>query len=292
MSTNANGVHLEKFTLTGSAPDTDGLHLPNFSGVVHTLPYPLLFLSVSGSRQYGFASPDSDVDLRGVHLLPTKLLLGLADCQKQQSYTRKGERISGYEIDLVTHDLRKFLQLMLGGNGNALETLYSPLVVVESKNACLLRELVRGCITRRAASHYREFGKQEWKQVEMEYLKDETIPIKHLLYCYRLLMTGIHLMRTGEVEANIVHLQERMSVPFIPYFTELMERKRAGDEPVPMSASRAAFEQFKSQYAVLQTTLEDAADASFLPDDKAGAEKKYNDFLLSQRGVGSKIITR
>jgi predicted nucleotidyltransferase len=268
-----------------------GLQLPNFSEIARTLPYPLLFLAVSGSHQYGYAAPDSDVDLRGVHLFPTALLLGLADCQQQQTYTRKGERLKGYEIDLVTHDLRKFLKLILGGNGNVLETLYSPLIVVKSKNFYLLRELVKGCITRRAVSYYREFSKQEWKKVEAQYQKDETIPIKHLLFCYRQLMSGIYLMRTGEVEANIVHLQDRLSTPFIPYFTELLERKREGCELTALFPQRAAFEQFKAQYVVLQTTLEDAADTSSLPDDRAGAEKKLNDFLLSQRGVGSKIIT-
>ncbi|MEO8892275.1 MAG: nucleotidyltransferase domain-containing protein, partial [Coleofasciculaceae cyanobacterium] len=33
-------------------------------------PYPLLFTTVSGAHLYGFPSPDSDYDLRGVHILP------------------------------------------------------------------------------------------------------------------------------------------------------------------------------------------------------------------------------
>ena len=33
-------------------------------------PYPLLFATISGAHLYGFASPDSDYDLRGVHVLP------------------------------------------------------------------------------------------------------------------------------------------------------------------------------------------------------------------------------
>jgi predicted nucleotidyltransferase len=35
-----------------------------------TPPYPLLFAIVSGAHLYGFPSPDSDYDLRGVHILP------------------------------------------------------------------------------------------------------------------------------------------------------------------------------------------------------------------------------
>jgi predicted nucleotidyltransferase len=40
-------------------------------------PYPLLFATVSGAHLYGFPSPDSDYDLRGVHILPPEESLGL-----------------------------------------------------------------------------------------------------------------------------------------------------------------------------------------------------------------------
>jgi predicted nucleotidyltransferase len=40
-------------------------------------PFPLLFATISGAHLYGFASPDSDFDLRGVHLLPLEQVVGL-----------------------------------------------------------------------------------------------------------------------------------------------------------------------------------------------------------------------
>ena len=40
-------------------------------------PYPLVFATVSGAHLYGFPSPDSDYDLRGVHVLPAHEVLGL-----------------------------------------------------------------------------------------------------------------------------------------------------------------------------------------------------------------------
>ena len=36
-----------------------------------------VFATISGAHLYGFASPDSDVDLRGAFLLPARDLLGL-----------------------------------------------------------------------------------------------------------------------------------------------------------------------------------------------------------------------
>jgi uncharacterized protein len=40
-------------------------------------PYPLLFATISGAHLYGFPSPDSDYDLRGVHILPLVDVIGL-----------------------------------------------------------------------------------------------------------------------------------------------------------------------------------------------------------------------
>ena len=36
-----------------------------------------LFVTISGAHIYGFASPDSDVDLRGTHRLPIEEIIGL-----------------------------------------------------------------------------------------------------------------------------------------------------------------------------------------------------------------------
>jgi predicted nucleotidyltransferase len=68
-------------------------------------PHPLAFATVSGAHLYGFPSDDSDVDLRGVHLLPLEQVIGLRHGQETitRSWTRKG-----VEVDLVTHDLAKY----------------------------------------------------------------------------------------------------------------------------------------------------------------------------------------
>jgi predicted nucleotidyltransferase len=50
---------------------------PRLISEINAQPYPLVFVTISGAHLYGFASPDSDYDLRGVHLLPAKEVLGL-----------------------------------------------------------------------------------------------------------------------------------------------------------------------------------------------------------------------
>ena len=51
--------------------------------------------------------------------------------------------------------------------------------------------------------------------------------VKPLLYVFRVLLTGIHLMRTGIVEANLVRLNETAK---LPYIKELIARKVGGAE--------------------------------------------------------------
>ncbi len=89
-------------------------------------PYPLLFATISGAHLYGFPSPDSDYDLRGVHLLPLEEIVGL---KTSHETVEKSGIHDGLEIDLVTHDAKKFFGLMLKKNGYVLEQVLSPLVV-------------------------------------------------------------------------------------------------------------------------------------------------------------------
>src|SRR5512134_1189689 len=94
--------------------------------VVFAQPYPLLFATVSGAHLYGFPSPDSDYDLRGVHILPLARVVGL---DPGPETIEVSEVVEGLELDLVTHDVHKFFGLLLKRNGYVLEQLSSPLVV-------------------------------------------------------------------------------------------------------------------------------------------------------------------
>src|SRR5204862_5460630 len=68
----------------------------------------------------------SDYDLRGAHVLPLDAVVGL----EVRDETVQDERvIDGLEMDIVSHDVKKFFGLLLKTNGYVLEQLYSPLIV-------------------------------------------------------------------------------------------------------------------------------------------------------------------
>jgi uncharacterized protein len=115
----------------------------------------LLFATVSGAHLYGFASVDSDLDLRAAHLLPAAEVVGLRTGPATLQHT--GERDS-VELDVVSHDLLKFATLLTGRNGYVLEQPLSPLVVVTTTVHAELKALVPGLVTRHHAHHYLGFA--------------------------------------------------------------------------------------------------------------------------------------
>lgn len=78
---------------------------PQLLHQVRQHPYPLLFATISGAHLYGFPSPDSDFDLRGVHVLPLDQVIGL---QVSHETVEKSTVEDGLELDLVTHDAQVF----------------------------------------------------------------------------------------------------------------------------------------------------------------------------------------
>jgi len=221
--------------------------------VIDEQPYPLLFVTISGAHLYGFSSADSDVDLRGVHLLPACDVVGLRPPRDTIEWS--GVR-DGVEIDLVTHDAHKFFRLLLRRNGYVLEQLTSPLIVHTTPAHDELMQMVPELVTRNHAHHYLGFARTQWA------LFDKHRRVKRLLYVYRVLLTGIHLMRIGTVEANIVRLNESFG---LAYIDELVARKIDGTEKGPLEGADLAF--YTAEYERLTRELEAARDASPLPDE-------------------------
>lgn len=233
-------------------------------------PYPLLFVTISGAHLYGFPSPDSDYDVRGVHVLPVREVVGLDPGRE----TVEGSEVrDGLEIDLVTHDVKKFFGLLLKKNGYVLEQLYSPLVVKSTAAHEELKEVARGCVTRHHSHHYFGFAETQWKLFD----KERPRRVKPLLYVYRVLLTGIHLMRTGEVESNLLRLNEVYGLGQIP---ELVARKLSGAEHGALEDADLDFH--AREYQRLRGELEDAFRASRLPEAPSG-HARLNDLLVRLR---------
>jgi predicted nucleotidyltransferase len=178
-----------------------------------------LFWTVSGSHLYGFSSADSDIDLRGAFAAPLPALVGIRNVNE----TRESkDTLDGREVESVSHEAGKYLRLLAKHNGYVLEQIFSPLVAHGADFLERLRPIARQCVTTGCHRHYRGFLQTIRGQFEKEAAKKA----KTLLYAYRVLLTGIHMLETGEVEPHLPTLNERFRLPFIP---ELIERKASAE---------------------------------------------------------------
>jgi predicted nucleotidyltransferase len=228
-------------------------------------------------------------------VLPLEKVVGLEvqeetieDSFIEEGLPREGAKATpDLEMDIVSHDVRKFFGLLLRKNGYVLEQLFSPLLVHATPEHEELKSICRtkldrskagppgGVITRHHSHHYFGFAETQWKL----FLKESPRRVKPLLYVYRVLLTGIHLMRTGEVEANLVTLNEEFR---LPYLAALVARKLAGPEKSKLEDADIAFHE--SEYQRLRGALQAAHDTSPLPELPSDETRRVlNDLLVRIR---------
>ena len=133
-------------------------------------------------------------------------------------------------------------------------------------------------ITKHHSHHYFGFTETQWNL----FLKESPRRVKPLLYVYRVLLTGIHLMRTGEIQANLVSLNEEFR---LPYIADLVARKLAGPEKSKLEDADIAFHE--AEYQRLRAELQAAHDASQLPELPSDETRAaLNDLLVRIRTRG------
>ncbi len=165
----------------------------------------VLFACESGSRGWGFASPDSDYDVRFVYVnrLPWYLTVEPGRDGIEQP-------ISG-DLDINGWDLRKTLQLLRESNPTLLEWLRSPIVYEQDEHwAHRLRVLAEDSFSPlRGYHHYVSMAKKNLR----EHLYGEVVRYKKYLYVLRPLLAarwiregrGVPPMRFAELASQTVN---------------------------------------------------------------------------------------
>ncbi len=130
-------------------------------------------------------------------------------------------------------------------------------------------------LMRHHAHHYLGFARTQWGL----FLKESPRRVKPLLYVFRVLLTGIHLMHTSEIEANLLTLNRTYHLPYLP---ELIERKISGTEHGTLPDSDISF--YEAEYLRLVRELETARDQTHLPEHPT-SKPALHDLLLRIRGI-------
>ncbi len=187
----------------------------------------ILYACESGSRAWGFHSPDSDYDIRFIYRRPVK------DCYLVTSGSDTIEIPIKDDLDPGGWELRKALGLLAKSNGALIEWLHSPIVYRANEEFLKeMRELARDNLSRRGlANHYRGMA----HRVVETGLKEESPSGKAYLYAVRATLAAQHVIETGTpppVEfSDLLHYlipEDREAVDFL-----LEWKKTAGEKDSP-----------------------------------------------------------
>ena len=176
-----------------------------------------LVVYLSGAHAYGFPSPDSDLDLKCVHIAPTRELVGLDLPSEPEDRIEVRE---GVELDYGSNELAPVLRGCLKGNGNYLERILGSLALGgDLALLATLRPVVQATLSRRVAKHYGGFAASQLR------LFDDKPTAKRALYVLRTAATGRCLLATGVLETDVARL-----AAYVPgEIHELMAIKRTGE---------------------------------------------------------------
>ena len=252
-------------------------YLPENAEMAHRMrhlirkhPHALLFASVHGSKLHGFDTPDSDRDIRGCHVLPLEIVIGLAG--GPESIRRKDDQASP-GVELATHDVKKFFAMLLNRNGNLLEEVFSPLELVTGPFHEELRDIAGDCITRGHYRHFLGMAGQALNAIE----KTGRAQAKYALHVYRALLAGIHLMNTGQIEP---HLPTLNADACLTHVEELVERRNAALDEARLQPKEV--ELISDEFNRLKAVLEGGSDSSSLPEYPQG-RARLHDLLIRVR---------
>jgi predicted nucleotidyltransferase len=213
---------------------------------------------LSGAHAYGFPSPDSDLDLKAIHVASTVDLLGF---EPPVATIDRACVIDGVEIDYTSNELAHALSGILAGNGNFVERVLGRTVPYASPLLDELRPIVRRSLSRRVHRHYRGFA-----QNQLRFLENEPTA-KKLLYVLRTTLTGIHLLETGELEADLTRVMDAYGVPDAAI---LIARKCAGER---VGLDPGLIEAWRPRVDALFARLDAAHAASALPEHPPNQEE-------------------
>jgi len=211
-----------------------------------------LVIYLSGAHAYGFPSPDSDLDLKCVHVAPTHELVGLAPVAEAPD---RLEILDGVELDYGSNELGPVLRGALKGNGNFLERLLGDLVLGGDRGLLAeARAAVTPVLSRRLARHYGGFATSQLQAF------DEKPTAKRALYVLRTAATGRAALAHGTIVTDVARLTA--FVP--PEIDELIAVKRQAERQVLESDQVTAW---RARLAAAIEAVDAAVPTSILPVD-------------------------
>jgi predicted nucleotidyltransferase len=168
-------------------------------------PTNIILEGVTGSTAYGLATENSDVDVKGIYLLPTKEVLSL-------KFNPEKTTKDHVDPDWVYHEVGKFMKLAASGNPTITELLYLEEYTQLNEVGSLLIDYRDAFLsTKNISNAYRGYAFAQAKKLSSRQKEgldgyDSALKnrfAKHTRHCFRLLLQARQLLETGTLHVRV-----------------------------------------------------------------------------------------
>ena len=183
----------------------------------------ILLAVESGSRAWGFASPDSDYDVRFLYVRPKECYLRLERVQDVIELP-----ISDL-LDINGWDLAKMLRLLHGSNPTIFEWFSSPIVYKTTPFAdALMPTLQRYFLSKKGLWHYLRMAERNYQ----EHLCHEQVRAKKYFYVLRPILACRWILETGTPPPMLFSelVVSQLPVEMLPAVQALLDLKQNAPE--------------------------------------------------------------
>ncbi len=165
----------------------------------------IILEGVTGSTAYGLATENSDVDIKGVYLLPTPVVLGI---NFDPARTTKDHT----DPDWVYHEVGKFMKLVASGNPTVTELLYLDEYtrlssigkqLVDNRDIFLSTPAVMNAYRGYALSQAKKLSARQKEGLDGYDSALKNRYAKHTRHCFRLLLQARQLLETGTLNVKV-----------------------------------------------------------------------------------------
>jgi hypothetical protein len=212
----------------------------------------VIYACESGSRGWGFESPDSDYDVRFIYVHPLDWYLSIDD-QKEVIETPIDDK-----LDIHGWDIRKALVLLRKSNSVILEWLASPIRYYKYEpDLALLTDLSqKSFMPRSSCQHYLGMAKGSLAACQ----SDGKVKIKSYLYAIRPMLCCRWIVRFNKQAPMLI---DHLLTEFLPdpdnelrqYIDYIVSLKKGGDEEILVDRSPLLEHYLLSQLAELENLI-------------------------------------
>ena len=229
----------------------------------------ILLAVESGSRAWGFASPDSDYDVRFIYVRTMEDYLRLEKFRDVIELPIEGD------LDINGWDLDKTLRLLHASNPTLFEWFSSPIVYRETAFADEFRAvMLKYFSSKRGLSHYLSMASSNY----CEYLKGEMIKAKKYFYVLRPVLACKWILDKGTPPPVLFSelVEAELGPALLPDLSRLLNLKMNAPEI-------KAIPKIESINRYLDSSIEEVHSRIVqLPEDADQGWEELNRLFLSQ----------